>query len=628
MPTYTAPTARSTGYLVTATNWNDELVGNMLYFKDAPVFDTAAIIGAATTNGIRLDIESGALAVREGDDSGYGPLNVGAVTASGLVTAAGVTSSVALLPSANDAAALGASGTAWADLFLASGAVIDMAAGETTITHSTGKLTISGSGAAALDVKGRIAPTANDGAALGVSGTAWADLFLASGAVIDLAAGETTVTHSTGKVTIGGSGAGALDVKGRIAPTANDGAALGISGTAWADLFLASGGVIDFDAGDTTITHTAGKLTIGGSGAGTLDVKGRIAPTANDGAALGVSGTAWADLFLASGGVINFNAGDATITHSADALTFAGAASGYTFNDGPVIVTAGAVSAAALTTSGDTNTGIYFPAGDTLGFTTGGTERARIDSGGRFYINTTTSTGLPLHVLRGSAISNFSDTTAPELYLRRSRGSEATPTALATNDSIGTIWWQGYGGTNYRSLALIQLSCTDYTSDTNMTTALRFYVTNAGSSSTERLRISGAGDVAIGSGAKLLLDSVFAGGDTYLTETSANNIAIFTGGSERVRIDGSGNVGVNVTTFGTSAAGVFAVKNGTEPSSGPADTVQIYSVDRSAGNTIPAIYCEGTGVTSAGITSTTVTTKIAIKVNGTVYYLLATTNAT
>lgn len=92
-------------------------------------------------------------------------------------------------------------------------------------------------------------------------------------------------------------------------------------------------------------------------------------------------------------------------------------------------------------------------------------------------------------------------------------------------------------------------------------------------------------------------------------------------------LDASGNLGVGATSFGTSAAKVLAIANGTEPSTGPADTVQFYSVDRSAGNTIPAIYCEGSGVTNAAITDVTVTNKIAIKVNGTVYYLLATTSA-
>ena len=97
---------------------------------------------------------------------------------------------------------------------------------------------------------------------------------------------------------------------------------------------------------------------------------------------------------------------------------------------------------------------------------------------------------------------------------------------------------------------------------------------------------------------------------------------------ERMRLDSQGNLGLNTATFGTSAAGVLSLGTGTAPSTGPADTVQIFSVDRSAGNTIPAVRCEGSGVTNAGITNTTVTNKIAIQVNGTIYYLLATTNAT
>src|SRR5690606_8289014 len=45
-------------------------------------------------------------------------------------------------------------------------------------------------------------------------------------------------------------------------------------------------------------------------------------PSANDGIALGTSSASFADLFLASGAVINFAASDATITHSAGVLSF------------------------------------------------------------------------------------------------------------------------------------------------------------------------------------------------------------------------------------------------------------------------------------------------------------------
>ena len=106
---------------------------------------------------------------------------------------------------------------------------------------------------------------------------------------------------------------------------------------------------------------------------------------------------------------------------------------------------------------------------------------------------------------------------------------------------------------------------------------------------------------------------------------TAGNAITFT---QAMTLDASGNLGIGTATFGTSAAGVLSLGTGTAPTTGPADTVQLFSVDRSAGNTIPAVRCEGSGVTNAGITNTTVTTKIAMQVNGTIYYLLATTNAT
>src|SRR6187551_3839249 len=57
-----------------------------------------------------------------------------------------------------------------------------------------------------------------------------------------------------------------------------------------------------------------------------------LVPNASDGAALGSASLMWSDLFLASGGVINWNNGDVTVTHSANTLAFAGASSGYTFD--------------------------------------------------------------------------------------------------------------------------------------------------------------------------------------------------------------------------------------------------------------------------------------------------------
>lgn len=59
---------------------------------------------------------------------------------------------------------------------------------------------------------------------------------------------------------------------------------------------------------------------------------GVLTPASNDGTALGTSSLMFSDLFLASGGVINWNNGDVTATHSTNTLAFAGASSGYTFD--------------------------------------------------------------------------------------------------------------------------------------------------------------------------------------------------------------------------------------------------------------------------------------------------------
>lgn len=168
-----------------------------------------------------------------------------------------------------------------------------------------------------------LSPGANDGNALGVSGTAWADLFLASGAVVDFAAGDTTITHSTGLLRINTS----------LNPLV--GLAVGFSATPAADIIdlgdtnfelnFDSGTAprLGFDSNDSfgyTRSTNLFNWTIGSTVEMTLNAT-NLAPGANDGNALGVSGTAWADLFLADGGVINWNAGNATLTHSTSLLT-------------------------------------------------------------------------------------------------------------------------------------------------------------------------------------------------------------------------------------------------------------------------------------------------------------------
>ena len=177
-------------------------------------------------------------------------------------------------------------------------------------------------------------PDINDGATLGSTLLSFSDIFLAEGGVINWDAGDATLTQANNVLTLAGADfvADTVTTNTGLMPDANDGAYLGQSGTAFSDLFLANGAVINFNAGNTTLTHSAGLLTLAGAmatssgvtvgGAAIFDTA--IYPDVNDGATIGGAGLNWSDLFLASGSVINWNESDLTLTHSANTLTLAG----------------------------------------------------------------------------------------------------------------------------------------------------------------------------------------------------------------------------------------------------------------------------------------------------------------
>lgn len=313
-----------------------------------------------------------------------------------------------LTPATNDGAALGTTALSWSDLFLASGGVINFNNGDVTITHSANTLAFAGAATAYTFNGGPVRPSANDGAALGSAGTAWSDLFLANGGVINFGNGDVTITHPTvDALAFTGATSGYSFTGGPVFPSTDDGLALGIAGQAFSDLFLALGGVISWDSGDVTITHSANTLAFAGAATAYTFNGGPVRPSADDGAALGVSGTAWSDLFLASGGVINWNAGDVTITHSANVLAFAGASTGYTFDAllsntagikafSGTAVPAGGTTGSGVTMSSTANLGIFFGSGAPTLVAAQGSLYLRTDGSGvanRLYVATNGSGG-------------------------------------------------------------------------------------------------------------------------------------------------------------------------------------------------------------------------------------------
>lgn len=130
-------------------------------------------------------------------------------------------------------------------------------------------------------------------------------------------------------------------------------------------------------------------------------------------------------------------------------------------------------------------------------------------------------------------------------------------------------------------------------------------------------------DAAISPG---VFGGVRGGKENSTTANTAGYLAFYTmeptvAFAERMRISSVGNVGIGVSAWGSSARTVLGIATGTEPGSSPADMVQLYSVDISAGNASLGLRTE-TAVQAAATLSDRY---LNIRVNGATYKLLLAT---
>jgi Chaperone of endosialidase len=131
-------------------------------------------------------------------------------------------------------------------------------------------------------------------------------------------------------------------------------------------------------------------------------------------------------------------AGSATITGAATVGTTLGVTGVSTFAAGTALLP-------ALTTTGDVNTGIYYPAADTFAVTTGGTERYRVDSSGNVGVGVTPSAWHPDYKalqIKGSSLSNNGG--SADLWLSSN---------VFVDSSIQTTYITNAAATRYRQTA-------------------------------------------------------------------------------------------------------------------------------------------------------------------------------
>jgi hypothetical protein len=145
------------------------------------------------------------------------------------------------------------------------------------------------------------------------------------------------------------------------------------------------------------------------------------------------------------------------------------------------VVPAGTTAAPAITTTGDTNTGIFFPAEDTIAFAEGGAEAMRINSSGNVGIGTS-SPSSRIHVRSDANALTFIG------QIQNRNGGASTGGAIAFINSTSDL-----SDNRYSYIGAITTG-----SGQNGNNLVFATNPNAGSA-TERMRIDSSGNVLMGS---------------------------------------------------------------------------------------------------------------------------------
>lgn len=180
------------------------------------------------------------------------------------------------------------------------------------------------------------------------------------------------------------------------------------------------------------------------------------------------------------------------------------------------------------------------------GATVGATNRA----GGQLSLSAGQSTGSGLSILRTFVYGIIAASTSDNTQIRTSTTQGWSESGV---DRAATL---------IDGMLQINNQVVAYTTDTTLGTTARMYGT---ASTGGAYPFTAAGHFVIQARPDAARDIVFATGTSPAT---------------RLVISSGGNIGINATTFGTSAAAVLALAVGTAPSTSPADTVQLWEADR------------------------------------------------
>jgi hypothetical protein len=319
-------------------------------------------------------------------------------------------------------------------------------------------------------------------------------------------------------------------------------------------------------AGIATTQATNAATSATNAAASAVTAAGYVVPsqTGNSGKYLKTDGTAtsWDALDISTADVTGTlpvsKGGTGVTTSTGTGNTVLSASPTFTGN---VSFGAGTAALPAITTTGDTNTGVFFPAADTIAFAEGGAEAMRLSSSGYLGINTTSPTsflniemeGVSNGIFVGDTLSSGVGTQycVPMIQTLGSRTSvnntfsgrfgaahrRMDGVGITANTQLGTYAFGGQWGTSasYVSANLLYTASIQgiaegtFSSASAMPTAITFKTGSDGdalgavntSYGTERMRLTSTGLLGLGSTAPIAKLEVAGNNNNTWTVTAS-----------------------------------------------------------------------------------------------------------
>jgi len=226
----------------------------------------------------------------------------------------------------------------------------------------------------------------------------------------------------------------------------------------------------------------------------------------------------------------------------------------------------GSASAPTITNTGDTNTGIFFPAADTIAFAEGGVEAMRLDSAGNMGLGVTPSAWASGWKVLQLADSSISNNAANDTYVGANFYFDGTNTRYI-NSSFASYYGQVNGqhqfftaasGTAGNTATFTQAMTLDASGNLGIGTTSPTYPITIERASQSTLEIKSGSTT--GESRIYFSDTTTAIGAIEY-QHNGDYMRFYTNNAERARIDSSGSFFVGATSLSGNAVQIYNNSN-------------------------------------------------------------------